>query len=216
MIETLANATEIISKMPEHNSRVNAFDPDKRMEVKGDVDRIENSKAYNPDERIETSPNSMSGELEGNIGSADNPRNMITRNENLEGEVHPITGVPFERMVVQRPDGEHIEGVFPKFDSMFDANIPENLYKESDKAQFQECNKQLLEAINTTPELKEKFSSEQIEQIKEGVYEGTAPDGYVWHHDVESGKLQLVDAEIHAKTGHTGGRYLWGGGTENR
>ena len=64
--------------------------------------------------------------------------------------------------------------------------------------------------------MKEKFTPEQIEQIKDGVEDGTAPDGYVWHHNEETGKMELVDADVHAKTGHTGGRAIWGGGTENR
>ncbi|WP_416135628.1 HNH endonuclease [Bacillus velezensis] len=28
--------------------------------------------------------------------------------------------------------------------------------------------------------------------------------------------MQLVDADIHGKTGHTGGRNIWGGGSEYR
>lgn len=45
---------------------------------------------------------------------------------------------------------------------------------------------------------------------------GDTPDGYTWHHDAEAGKMQLVDTETHQKTGHTGGRSIWGGGTESR
>ena len=48
------------------------------------------------------------------------------------------------------------------------------------------------------------------------IEDGETPDGYTWHHDAEAGKMQLVDFETHQKTGHTGGRYIWGGGTENR
>ena len=90
------------------------------------------------------------------------------------------------------------------------------MYKESDFKQFKECNKQLLAEIEKNPELKSKFSEEQIEQIKEGTVDGSAPDGYVWHHSEDTGKIQLVDFEIHAITRHTGGRYVWGGGSENR
>ncbi|WGE06333.2 HNH endonuclease [Bacillus subtilis] len=28
--------------------------------------------------------------------------------------------------------------------------------------------------------------------------------------------MQLVDADIHGKTGHTGGRNIWGGGSKYR
>ena len=148
--------------------------------------------------------------------SEKNPTRIPTLNESLENSKHPDTGVPFERMTVQMPNGEWIEGVFPKFDSKFDAKIPENMYLDSNRDQFKECNKQLSEAIEKDPELKARFTDEQIEQIHDGIQDGTAPDGYVWNHDIEVGKMQLVDAEIHAKTGHRGGRSTWGSERFNR
>ena len=48
------------------------------------------------------------------------------------------------------------------------------------------------------------------------ILDGETPDGYTWHHDAEVGKMQLVESDIHMKTGHTGGRTVWGGGNENR
>ena len=147
---------------------------------------------------------------------SDKPREILTKNHSLEGDKHPITGVPFERRIVTLPGGEKIEGVFAKFDSLFDAKIPKEAFKASDKVQFKECNKQLLEAIERNPEMKKKFTKDQIEQIREGVHDGSAPDGFVWHHDTEAGKIQLVDEATHAKTGHDGGRMLWGGGSEYR
>lgn len=140
---------------------------------------------------------------------------LITRNESLEGDVHPITGIAFERRTIEL-SGEIIEGVFPEFNSFFDAEISEELYEATDYKQFKSCNEQLYEAIEKNTELKGQFTKEQIEQIKEGITNGTAPDGYVWHHDATPGKIQLVNFEIHANTGHTGGRSVWGGGNENR
>ena len=146
----------------------------------------------------------------------DNPRYIITKNESLENDIHPITGVPFERKIVTLPDGERIEVVFPKFESTFDAKIQPELYLSSDKYQFIECNKQLLSKIESDKSFRAKFTDEQIEQIRDGTQDGTAPDGFVWHHNEESGVLQLVDSVIHEKTGHTGGRSLWGGGSDYR
>jgi len=140
----------------------------------------------------------------------DRPIYLITRNESLEGDVHPITGVPFERRIVETPG--KLEGVFPEFDSKFDANIADELFDASDAKQFKECNKQLGESIENNPNLMELFSKEQLDQIKNG----DTPDGYSWHHDASPGTLQLVDFETHFKTGHTGGRTVWGGGNENR
>lgn len=139
-------------------------------------------------------------------------REMATRNECLEGDFHPITGRPFERNTVIDADGNLVAGVFPKFDSVFDAQLPDNLLQASDSEQFAECNSQLIEAIEKDPSLSKKFSPEQMEQIKNG----DTPDGYTWHHHEELGKMQLVDAEIHAHTGHTGGRSIWGGGRDYR
>ena len=167
-----------------------------------------------PDSRNEREYNNDNGEYR--IGTKDSPRYVITRNESLENDRHPITGVPFEKRTIECPNGENIEGVFPRFDSVFDAKIPEDMYLQPDKIQFKECNRQLLQEIEQNPELKAVFSEEQLEQIRDGVYDGTAPDGYVWHHDAEAGKLQLVDFETHSHTGHTGGRSIWGGGSESR
>ena len=137
---------------------------------------------------------------------------METRNQDLEGKEHPETGVPYEKKIVKNDAGEDVEVVVPKFESKFDAQLPEDLEKASDKEQVNECNKQLKEAVENDADLKEQFTDEQLEQIMDG----ETPDGYTWHHDAEKGKMQLVDSETHAKTGHTGGRVIWGGGQSNR
>lgn len=139
-------------------------------------------------------------------------RYIECRNQGLEGTCHPITGVEFVRKTVDDGAGELVEGVFPKFASAFDTKLPKELYPESNFKQFKKANSDLIEKIDSTPELKNKFTSEQIQQIREGVTTGAAPDGYVWHHNEEVGVLQLVNENIHSKTGHTGGREIWGGG----
>lgn len=139
------------------------------------------------------------------------PEQIKCRNENLEGQEHPETGVPFERRQVDI-DGKRYEVVVPKFESAYDAQLPENMYEATDREQFKECNMQLQKEIVTNKDLREQFDDEQLEQIENG----DTPDGYTWHHDAEAGKMQLVDTETHQKTGHTGGRSIWGGGTESR
>jgi hypothetical protein len=139
-------------------------------------------------------------------------RDIITRNESLKGDVHPITGVPFEEKTVIDADGNNVTGVFPEFDSKFDAQLPEDMLQESDSVQFCECNDQLKEAIQNDPELAKEFTPDQLEQIQNG----DTPDGCTWHHNEETGKMQIVDSETHARTGHTGGRSIWGGGSEFR
>lgn len=141
-----------------------------------------------------------------------NDRYMICRNESLEGTSHPVSGVEFERKVVELPDGSTVEGVFPKFESIFDVNLDETQFLDSDAKQFKEANMQLKEAVDNNPDLKEQFTAEQLEQIKAD----ETPDGYVWHHSEDTGKLELVDSTTHTQTGHTGGRAIWGGGSEHR
>lgn len=133
------------------------------------------------------------------------------RNENLEGKEHPETGVPFERRQVE-VDGKQYEVVVPQFDSKYDAQLSEDKLKSTDREQFKECNAQLKEEVANNKDLRSQFDDEQIEQIENG----DTPDGYTWHHDADVGKMQLVDTEVHQKTGHTGGRSIWGGGTDNR
>lgn len=138
--------------------------------------------------------------------------NLITRNQSLEGDVHPVTGVEFEKKTVVDAEGNEATGVFPKFESVFDAQLPRDMLKSSDKEQFTECNNQLKDAVSKDPEVSKKFSGDQLEQIKNG----DTPDGYTWHHNEECGKMQLVKSDVHAQTGHTGGRSIWGGGSEFR
>ena len=176
-------------------------DPDRRVEVRsvemsdeGDV-----SARIDPDRRVDVANERIAYEIH-------------TRNESLDGDRHPITGVPFERKTVEDADGNEVTGVFPVFDSEFDAQLPDELLQSSDREQFDECNKQLKEAVENDSELAAKFTPEQLEQIMNG----DTPDGYTWHHNEEKGKMQLVDADTHAQTGHTGGKTIWGGGNGNR
>ncbi len=135
---------------------------------------------------------------------------VSTRNDFLEGSAHPITGVKFEAKEIMLQD-KKIEGVFPEFDYVFETKLPKEFLIEPNQTQFEYCNLELDKAIANNPKLSEIFDTDQLEQIKNL----DTPDGYTWHHDAEIGKMQLVDSEIHAKTGHTGGNSLWGFGSIN-
>lgn len=132
-------------------------------------------------------------------------------NERLEGKNHPETGVSYEKREVE-VDGKNFEVVVPNFESSYDAQLPRDLYKNTDRQHKIECNKQLKSEIEDNEKLREKFTPDELEMIEN---EDT-PDGYTWHHDADEGKMQLVDTEKHEITRHTGGRAIWGGGTENR
>ena len=143
-------------------------------------------------------------------------KKMMTINENLKNKKHKLTHVKFREQKIDLPDGRKIIGVFPKFKSVRTYKIPESMYKQRDKKQMMLCNQKLYEDIKKNSKLRKKFSKDQIDQIKEGIETGAAPEGYVWHHEAEPGKMSLVDAKVHSQTAHTGGRLLWGGGEECR
>jgi len=136
---------------------------------------------------------------------------LKTINTCLEGLEHPITKVPFVRKIVEF-QGRVIDGVFPEFESSFDAKLDESQYTDTDAEQFDEANRQLLDEVRNNEELRNQFTQEQLEQIENG----DTPDGYTWHHKEDPGVMQLVKTEIHQRTAHTGGRSIWGGGSQNR
>ena len=139
------------------------------------------------------------------------PEYYKTINEKLEGKTHEKTGVSFIRKEID-VQGKIYSLVVPEFESCYDATISSELYYKRDRVQFKECNRQLLEAVNNNTDIKNRFSAEQLEEIKKG----KTPKYYTWHHNEETGKLQLVLTEIHEKTAHTGGRAIWGGGSKYR
>ncbi len=207
------------------------YNPDKRIDINNDgkPDSIQDA-VYNPDKRIEYNniimeSKPLSAEIKQQLFERGmsvsniekcviNPNGVIrlkTMNETLSGKEHLETHVKYEQKIIDI-NGTKVEGVFPKFKSEFETLLPNELNKSTDKEQFCYCNKQLYDAINNDPKLKGKFSSDQIEQIKDGIKDGTAPDGYVWNHNETLGRMELVDFETHNKSAHTGGKSIWGGG----
>lgn len=137
---------------------------------------------------------------------------LSTHNEHLDGQLHPETGVLYEGQSVEMPNGKEAVGVFPVFDAAADVQLPAELYENSDANHFLYANQSLSDAIAQDPSLGHQFTAQHLNQINMGI----TPDGYTWHHHEQAGKLQLVDEEIHAQSGHSGGRAIWGGGEEAR
>ncbi|MBY3619566.1 HNH endonuclease [Acinetobacter sp. CUI P1] len=137
---------------------------------------------------------------------------LDTINSDLAGMEHPVTGVPYEVKTIQLPDGQWAKGVFPDFNEVYDYDLPESLYLQTDDVQFSYLNDQLANEIVTNSELAANFNSEQITQIQNG----ETPEGFVWHHAEEPGHMESVEEEKHMNSAHTGGRQIWGGGSEYR
>lgn len=191
-------------------SDINNFD--ERIDNNDKSGNIPDAHSFNPDQRIQLPDNVETRDKDSEIVSEKQPiEYRRTTNESLEGDRHPITGVEFKRKIVEYSDGRRIEGVFAAFESKVDMQLPPELYKSSfldQKNYLGERMQEMVKDPNYIEELKSKFTDEEIEEFKQGII----PEGYVWHHNEEEGKMQLVDAEIHEKTGHTGGMSLWGRG----
>ena len=113
--------------------------------------------------------------------------------------------VSFERYQAEK-DGTTYEMIAPKFERFYTVQQLEELYTAKNRRQFRECNIQTYQATLVDPKLRNMFDETQLYDMSKGV----TPSGYVWHHDVITGEMQLVDFEIHRKTGHTGGYAIWG------
>lgn len=133
---------------------------------------------------------------------------LKTRNQHLDGKTHPVTKVPFAKKPIV-VNGKSVEGVFPVFESKFKVKLPENLIKAADDVQFKKCTAFVRKQIIKNPKLAEGLTPQQLEDIMAGK---PRIDGMTWDHNEKEGIMQLVDRSTHAKTGHTGGNSIWGGG----
>lgn len=139
---------------------------------------------------------------------------LETRNDHLNGYEHPDSGVPFVEKTVELADGQVVEGTFPVFNSTFNVMIAEDLYLDSDDVHFEVANDTLYQAIIENPNLANDLGLSQADL--QALANSQTPEGYTWHHNEEPGLLQLLDEETHAETAHTGGRAIWGGGSDYR
>ena len=140
------------------------------------------------------------------------PRHIKTINENLDGKTYPETDILYKKNTF-RLDGEKVEGVFPVFNSKFNTALSKNLWKASDSEQFKYCTEKLKQKIEKNPEFSKQFTPRQLEQIENGE---PRISGLTWHHNEVPGKMELVNSADHEKCRHTGGRNIWGGGSDYR
>jgi hypothetical protein len=171
----------------------------------GDVAHAETVDPSNASAPTESVPYETDGE-----GSV----TIQTTNDHLVGSVHPETNVPFEENTVELSNGQEVTGVYPVFDAEYEVEMDGSIYLQSDYVHFSYANAELYDAIQSDPQIATEIGL--TEQDIQALANGDTPEGFTWHHSEEPGVLQLVDEEIHANTGHDGGRELWGGGEEYR
>lgn len=220
--QEIKSADEVLAKIQADISEEYSFNEKETQETsRTDVQEKEEAESKDSPEYNEDGTRELTDEekqeLKNKLGWSDDKLKKCTIDENgvihyktdrcdLEGKTSE-NGVPYERRTIEI-NGVKIEGVFPKFESAFDTQLDSNNYES--KTYAKECNIKLKEAIENDPELRSKFTLKQIKDIEEG----RTPAGYVWHHNEEPGKMQLVKREDHDRAiggaAHTGGNSLWG------
>lgn len=172
-----------------------------------DKDKVE---SFYKDARLTESPEKRAlNDMHSKIESVFPSRNM-----ELAGEVHPVSGVPFHWTRIE-VDGKEMKMSAPDFEKWkkYETSLPDELLKSNDPSQFKYCNQQLHNALERGEIDKNAFTKEQLDMIKEN----DTPKGFSWHHkEWPPGSMELVDMETHMKAGHTGGKEIWGGGKEFR
>ncbi|MEC1439820.1 T7SS effector LXG polymorphic toxin [Bacillus sonorensis] len=129
--------------------------------------------------------------------SSGTTKTINLRMGHLKNDKHPITGVPYDK------DG------FPIFEVKHTLPLDKADYKKTRTAQFSILNKKLYKQIKENPIIQKDLGLTDNEVLM--LQAGFTPKKYTWHHHQIPGRMELVDSEIHAKTGHTGGQKIWGG-----
>ena len=132
-------------------------------------------------------------------------KKISTENEALAGKVHPVTGVPFKSKHVKTPDGRRFTGVFAKFTSKVDIQLPKGYYRATGYEQKNYLLKDLQKQLKDG-KLNYTFTDAERKAISEGRF----PDSYDWHPSEDNGLMQLVDKSTLENTECTNGKKFWG------
>lgn len=129
-------------------------------------------------------------------------------NERYKDMENPDTGIRYVEKTITVNVVE-ITVVVPEFPSIFDVEIPPEIWEKGDTSIFKYCTEKLCAYLNEHPEMKSNFTPEQLKAIERDM---PRVPGMTWHHSETPGKMQLVDFKTHFDTRHTGGDFLWCGG----
>lgn len=193
------------------NNQTLKVDVFKRIKLDGKFELSEVAKELTAKQKQELLDRHMSPGIVDDCTIKNGKIQLKTYNEKLVNSIQPDSKVGYVKKTLDL-NGIKVEGVFPKFEAVYTTQLPEEKLISSDRTQFKECNLQLKMAIENNPTLKSKFTNRQLQQINLGY----TPGGYTWHHNEKIGKMELVDSIKHDSARHTGGRAIWGGGTDCR
>jgi len=103
---------------------------------------------------------------------------------------------------------------FPEFNIKFETLL-DNIHigGGSRREHIRAANQKLYHAVRQSPQLAQELGLAKAEVDRLPAM-SKAPEGYIWHHHQDVGRMQLVREEEHIlATPHTGGMAIWGGGS---
>lgn len=139
--------------------------------------------------------------FEGDEYSPGDVIHISTRNQGLEGD-DSLEGVTFSRKEIELADGLILEGVFPEFDSIYNAELGQDVNNMTLHQQFSACRDDFQEHLFDDREVLENFTFGDMERMDKP--HGYAPEGWTWHHNSALGSFDLVKTDVHSSVGHTG------------
>ncbi|WP_075207559.1 HNH endonuclease [Archangium violaceum] len=129
----------------------------------------------------------------------------------------PITILGRNRAGAVISDGKNTvrfdENGFAEFDTLFETLLDNSHIGSARPAQhFRAANQRLYEAVRADAALAREIglSSEEIARLPTRM---DPPNGFIWHHHQDAGRMQLIREGAHRLANpHTGGMAIWGGG----
>jgi len=114
----------------------------------------------------------------------------------MSGKVHPETGVYFDARSL---------AVFEKH-VIYETRLPLEITLKDSSSHMREATRHLRASIEKGEINPAQFNEDQIGAIMRG--DRAIPE-CTWHHHQETGRMQLINRNIHIETGHLGGDTLW-------
>ncbi|HWJ80499.1 MAG TPA: HNH endonuclease [Niallia sp.] len=115
------------------------------------------------------------------------------KNGNMANKYHPTTKILFNN------------NSFPVFPGR-KFTVTSRYWKSSTSTVWNQIKGEVKKTVTSDYNFSRLFTQKQINQIKNG----KIPDDFRLHHHENSGTFQLVHKNLHDKTGHTGGKSIWG------
>jgi len=130
---------------------------------------------------------------------------------------HPIVNLGKNRAGQTVTSGKHTlefdaDG-FPRFDTRFETLLDDIHIGSGRPAQhFRAANARLAQAIRADPALARQLGLGPAD-VELLLVSDAPPQGYLWHHHQDVGRMQLLQRVFHKLSlPHTGGMAIWGGG----